>query len=322
MNKTNTKTAVLNLLLALTALVVIGCNINIGGCSMGSEKFERTEEHTVPVQGIEAIDVDTLFGSVTVTGAPTDECHIEAELTARAPSLEEAEQIAEQTKVVIEPDGATLKIFVEHPHLKSNRSVGVSFNISMPKSVAAEVRTSYGSVKLANIEANVKAGTSFAAVNCSDVTGQVDLKTSYGSIKCENIESESVKAHTSFSSINCRDVAAPVDLKTSYGSINCKNLTADNIKAHSSFGSVDIECSDRTDPQLIADISTSYGSIEFKIPDGFAGTVDAKTSFGSIKTSTPITVSGEIDKDKMRGTVGSGSGQLKLKTSFGSIKIK
>lgn len=322
MNKANAKTAILNLFLALVTLIVIGCDINIGGCSMGNAKFERNEEHTIPMQGIEAIDVDTLFGSVTVTGAGTEDCRIEARLTARAPSVEETEQIAEQTKIVIEPDGATLKIFVEKPHLKNNRSVGVSFDITMPKSIAAEVLSSFGSVKLSDIEANVKADTSFASVNCSNVTGEVDLKTSYGSIKCENIESGLVRAHTSFSSITCRNVTAPVDLKTSYGSINCRDLTSTEIEAHSSFGSVDIECSEKTGPEPQADVSTSYGSIKFKTPSNFTGKVDARTSFGSIETLLPVTVSGEIGKDRVNGSVGTGNGRLKLETSFGSIKIK
>jgi hypothetical protein len=322
MKKLSAKTAVLNLFLALATIIVVGCDINIGGCSMGNEKFERTEEHTIPMQGIGAIDVDTLFGSVTVIGAETNNCQIEAKLTARAPSVEEAEQIAQQTEIKIEPDGATLKISVEHPHLKNNRSVGVSFDITMPKSVAAEARSSFGSITVSNVEANVKADTSFAAVNCSNVTGEVDLKTSYGSIKCRNVESGLVRAHTSFSSIHCNDVIAPVDLQTSYGSINCKNLTSNQIEAHSSFGSVDIECSEKTNPELQADVSTSYGSIKLKAPSNFSGTIDAGTSFGSIETLLPVTISGQIGKDRISGTVGTGSGRLKLETSFGSIKIK
>jgi DUF4097 and DUF4098 domain-containing protein YvlB len=322
MKKTNIQKTLLNACLSLMTLILLGCDINIGGCSMSNEKFERTEEHTLSMQGIEAIDVDTLFGSVVVNGADTDDCQIEAKLTARAPSVEEAELIAQQTEIKIEPDGATLKIYVEHPHLKSNRSVGVSFDITMPKSVAAEVQSSFASVKLADIEADVKVDTSFASISCSNIKGLVDLKTSYGSIKCENIESESVRAHTSFSSITCRDIIAPVDLQTSYGTVNCRDLTSTQIEAHSSFGSVDIECSGKTGPELQADVSTSYGSIEFKAPSNFSGAIDAKTSFGSIQTLLPVTVSGEIGKDRVSGTVGTGGGRLKLETSFGSIKIK
>jgi hypothetical protein len=322
MKKVNAQKIVLNLFLGLTTLIVVGCCINIGSCSIGSARFERAEEHTVPMQGIEAVDVDTLFGSVTVIGAETEDCRIEAKLTARAPSKEEARQIAERTKIKIEPAGEVLKVYVDKPHLKNNRSVGVSFNISMPKSVAAKVHSCYGGIKLSDLKADVKADTSFASVECSNVTGNADLKTSYGSINCKNVEAGSIKARTSFSSISCHNVVAAIDLKTSYGSINCKNLTSSKIEAHSSFGSVDIECSDQTTPELMADVSTSYGSIEFKAPAGFSGRIDAKTSFGSIQTLLPVTISGEISKDRVSGTVGTGNGQLELETSFGSIKIK
>jgi DUF4097 and DUF4098 domain-containing protein YvlB len=129
-------------------------------------------------------------------------------------------------------------------------------------------------------------------------------------------------AHTSFSSITCRDIAAPVDLKTSYGSIKCTNLTSREIEVSSSFGSIDIECSDQTGPEPHADIETSYGSIKFETPRGYSGRVKAKTSFGEIETNLPITVSGKINKDKISGNIGSGSGSLDLRTSFGSIAIK
>ncbi len=322
MKKINTQRILLNLFFGLVTLAVVGCDINICGCSPGNAKYERAEEHTVPMGGIEAIDVDTMFGSVTVAGDETDECRIEAKLTARAPSNQEAEQIAEQTKIKIEPVGEMLKVYIDKPQLKNNRSVGVSFNITMPKSVAAKVHSCYGGIKLSDLEADVIADTSFASVECSNVTGNADLKTSYGSINCKNVKAGGVKARTSFSSISCHNVVAAIDLKTSYGSIDCRNLTSSRIEAHSSFGSVDIECSDQTALELIADVSTSYGSIEFKAPAGFSGTVDAETSFGSIQTLLPVTVSGEISKDRVSGTVGTGSGRLALKTSFGSIKIK
>jgi len=287
MNKPNTQRILLNLFMSIITLTVIGCNINIGGCCCGgpNAKFSRTEDHAISANGISTVDVDTCFGAVTVTGAETETCHIEAELTARAPSEEEAKQVAEQTEIKIETVSGTLKIFIEKPYLKNNRSVGVSFDIIVPKSLATKVHTSFGSVKLSDLYSSVNADTSFGSISCSNVTGSVDLKTSYGSIICKNIESE-------------------------------------NLKAHTSFGGVDIECSDQTGPELIADVSTSYGGIEFKAPAGFSGAVDARTSFGSIKTLLPITVSGEIGKDSLSGTVGTGKGRLVLKTSFGSIKIK
>jgi len=57
-------------------------------------------------------------------------------------------------------------------------------------------------------------------------------------------------------------------------------------------------------------------------PPEFTGQVELATSHGSIKTDLPITVKGKISNKRIRGTIGEGNGMLRLKTSFGSIKIK
>jgi hypothetical protein len=111
-------------------------------------------------------------------------------------------------------------------------------------------------------------------------------------------------------------------LETSYGSVICRNIISTDIKAKSSFGGIEIFCSPVTPAQINAEVATSYGRIEFKAPPGFSGAVDLETSFGSIETKLPVTVKGRISKDRIRGTIGEGKGKLRLKTSFGGIRVK
>jgi DUF4097 and DUF4098 domain-containing protein YvlB len=323
MKKNRVKSTLLCIPIFLLTLTLQGCFININGCCQDNKfEFKRTEEHTISADGITALDIDTFFGSVTVKGDDINYINITADVKAGAPTVEEAQQITEQTEIKIEPVNGTLRIFIKKPKMADSRSLGVSFNITMPKSVAAKLKSSFGSVKVTDLAADVKADTSFASIECSNIKGSLDLETSYGSIDCKDIKSEKLKAHTSFASISCRDVTGRVDLQTSYGSIDCDNLITEKIDAHSSFGNIDINCSDQSPANLAADVSTSYGGIDFDVPAAFAGAVKADTSFGSIKTRLPITVSGEIGKDSLSGTVGTGKGELKLKTSFGSINIK
>ena len=77
-----------------------------------------------------------------------------------------------------------------------------------------------------------------------------------------------------------------------------------------------------TPADINANVTTSYGIINFVTPPKFSGQVDLATSYGSIKTDLPITVTGELGKQRIKGTVGQGNGKLNLKTSFGSIRIK
>ncbi|UCG59201.1 MAG: DUF4097 family beta strand repeat protein [Phycisphaerales bacterium] len=269
---------------ALCFLVTVaGCCINIGDSCRA--KYERTEQLSASMADLDSLDVKTSFGSITITGADTTMCSIEARIQAQAPTTEEAQQLAEDTKIVVVPTGKTLEIRVDRPHLRNNRSVGVSFDITVPRQTGITCYTSYGSI------------------NLTDLKGTINARSSYASITTENTEGR-------------------VELETSYGNITCNNITSANISARTSYGSVDVSCSPATAADMNANVATSYGGIEFETPPGFAGEVDLQTSFGSINTDLPITIKGGISKNHIRGVVGQGNARLRLKTSFGSIRVR
>ena len=224
-------------------ILLSGCYINIGGC--GRAKFERTDELSAPLLAGSSLAAETGFGSITVTGADVVDCHVIAEIYVQAPTEEEAARIAEKVKIKLVPAGTTLTVKVEKPKLKSNRSVGVSFNITLPKQTNIDCETSFGSIKVDNINGSVKAKTSFAAINCDNIKG-------------------------------------PIHLETSYGGITCRNITSADITATSSFGGIDIDCSPSSPPDINANIVTSYGNIDLTTPPAFAGKADLQTSYGSI----------------------------------------
>ena len=313
--------AILFSLLVLLTFTTVNCT-NTGCCGMFHEKVERTDQLAFPIENLDKINIESAFGSIIVTSGDVPECKISARIVAQAPSLEQAQQLADQTEIKLQAKDGALNVTVNKPPLKNNQRIGVSFNIIVPKQTAIVAKTSYGPIELTNINADITAKTSFSSIKTDNIQGNVNLKTSYGPIDCTDIISDSVTAKTSFSSITCKNVKAPLKLKTSYGNINCSNLTSSDISAKSSFGGINIACSKETLPQIAADIETSYGNIELKTPDNFAGQIQSKTSYGSIDTNLPITVKGKIGKDSLNGTIGQGPGKLNLQTSFGSIKIK
>lgn len=276
-----TKISLGSLLCLLT--LCSGCVIQIGGC--GRAKYERTETLQSPLAPGSTVVVESSFGSITVTGADVADCDITAEIHVQAPTEQKAQEIAEQVKIKLIHNEATLLIKVEKPRLTNNCSVGVSFDITVPKQTNLECHTSYGQIKVANINGKVKGKTGFASIKAKSIDGSLHLQTSYGSI-------------------------------------NCQDITSAELTAISSFGSIDIACSPATPPEINANISTSYGSIEFLTPPEFSGFVDLTTSYGSIKTDLPITVKGDLGKQRIKGTIGYGQGKLNLTTSFGSIRIK
>jgi len=278
------------LVLLLSVGSIIAIIVAASGCCMcwgwrGQEHYERTESMSAPMGGLEKISVDTSFGEIKIAGAETSDCNVTARVTGQASTVEEAKQLAEQTKIKLETDGKTLVIKAEKPYVKHNRSIGIAYEITVP------IKTS---------------------INC---------KTSYGEVELENITGD-VVAHTSFGQLKAKNITGKIELNTSYGEVDCREITTGDFFAKTSFGEMVIIFSDACPADMKAKIETSFGEIVADIPPNFAGNVSVETSFGKIKTDLPITIKGEFGKDSFSGKIGDGAGKLDFKTSFGNVTIK
>jgi len=188
----------------------------------------------------------------------------------------------------------------------------------------AQLTTSYGSIACTDMsDGDIKLKTNSGKIKLSNVSfGDCDAHTSYGSIVSDELKGESIKLHSGSGGISVKESSAnTINLSTSYGRITCRQITTNNITAKSGSGNLDIACSDSTPDEIVADLVTSYGSIDFAAPQDFTGQVDLSTSYGSIKTNRPITINGEISKKKLKGTIGEGNGKLHMQTSSGSINL-
>ena len=74
-------------------MIVTGCDIQMGGWTQA--KYERTVEQQAPLAAGSTVVVKTSSGSVTITGADVAECSVTAEICGRAPTEEEALELAE-----------------------------------------------------------------------------------------------------------------------------------------------------------------------------------------------------------------------------------
>ncbi len=337
----------------------VGCNIQIGDWSRA--KYEKTVHQQTVIEHGSTIKVGTSSGSITITGAEVTDCDVVAEICVRAPTEQEAYEISENVKIILEPVGNTLTIKVDKPQLSNNRSISISYDITVPKQTNVQCNSSYGALKLTNIDGDVSGKTSSGSITAEDIEGSVDLNTSYGSVTCLDIsggdiklktssgriklsiasfgdcdlhtsygsitvdefEGDSIKLHSSSGSINVTDACVKAtNISTSYGHITCRQITTADLTAKSGSGGIDITCSDSTPSDITANVVTSYGSIDFIAPQDFSGEVELGTSYGSVRTDLPVTITGQVSKKRIAGTIGQGKGKLYLKTSSGSIKLK
>jgi DUF4097 and DUF4098 domain-containing protein YvlB len=377
-------------------VIISGCDFQIG--DWGQAIYEITVQRQAPITAGSKLYVQTSSGSITITGGDVTECSVIAEICGRAPTEEEAQLLAEQVTIELETVGDTLTVKADKPPSRNNRSVSISYDITVPKQTNIDCASSYGAIELANIKGQTSGKTSSGSIDAKNIEGPVNLDTSYGSVNCRNITGDNITVKsssgsitaeiikgpaqltTSYGSITCTDMsdgdlklktssgkirlsnasfsdcnahtsygsivsdelkgksiklhsgsgsinvtessADTTNLSTSYGRITCRQITTKEITAKSGSGNIDIACSDSTPDEIIAELVTSYGSIDLTAPQNFTGQVDLSTSYGSIRTSRPITISGEISKKELKGTIGEGNGKLYMQTNSGSINLQ
>ena len=338
-------------------LIVTGCDIHIGDWSRA--KYERTVQQQAPLALGSTVVAQTSSGSITINGAEVTDCSVVAQIRVQAPTEEEAQEIAEQVEIKLEPVGQTLTVKAEKPPRKRRRSISISYDITVPKQTNIDCTSSYGAIKLSDIDGNAKGKTSSGSISAENIQGSAQLDTSYGPVTCRNITGDNIQLKSSSGSIRAETIVGSVNLNTSYGSITCDDISGGDIKLRTSSGKIKLSKASGKD----YDLHTSYGSINadeltgdsLKLHSGSGGiyvteasaeTADISTSYGRINcrglTTADLTAksgSGNIEiacSDLAPAEINANvvtsygsidfetppdfTGQVDLATSYGSIR--
>lgn len=167
--------------------LVVGCYVDVGGggCSTGSyrAKAQRTEELSVSLTDIAALDVESNVGTITLDSADVGEARITAEMTVRAKTEEEAEELVEQVRISAEPTGQTLVIRAIKPPGFGRNQLSVDFVIAAPGRLAVECTTNVGDIRITDFSDKVAAKTDVGKVVCSGLRNDAELHTNVGDIR-------------------------------------------------------------------------------------------------------------------------------------------
>lgn len=347
--------------LAATLLLVGACLVHIAGCYPQAE-FERMIELEHPMEAGSTLAVSTASGSIDVTGGQTERCHAIVTIRARAATPEQAQDLAEQVEIRIEPSPGQLRIKADRPRRLRNKSLSISYEITVPHETHVECSSASGSLDLADLTGNMNADAASGSVEAVRITGSVRLHAASGSVRAEeitagdahlnsasgsvrllqasemgrcelhaasgrvaaeHIQADSVSLHTASGSVRLTDARArTVDLSTSSGGIRAENLHCATVKANSPSGNISVAFAPSAPGEITADIKASSGNVTLAVPPDFAGRIDLSAGSGSVHTDLPISVTGKIDRKHISGTIGQGAGDIYVHTSSGSIRVK
>lgn len=291
---------VLMVFLSCFVIAAMGCE---DVCDVKA-KYERTVQLTAPMPANSTFEAQTHNGHIDITGADVIECSLTATITGRAYTEEEAQKIAEETKVELVNSGNKLIAKIEKPKdvPGRHRQVSVSLDVIVPNKTSTDVITHNGALTIKNLTGQIKGKTHNGKVATEKISGTIELETHNGGVHCE-------------------EITGKTKLLTHNGSITCKDTSGDTeLRTHN--GNAEVFYSSTAPPVCNISAVTHNGSVRLNAPSNLSAKIEASTHNGSITTDLPITVTGKLTKTKLTGTIGSGEGKLYLETHNGSINIK
>ncbi len=179
MKNSFTKISLVCLLCLLTTMA--GCCIDIGNWPRA--RYERTDKLNAPLGPGSSFALENDVGSINLTGLDVTNCNVIATISVKAPTKEEAKELADQIKIKLDQDGNTLTVRTEKPRTKKRRSISISFDITVPEQTALELGSDVGKIRVTNITEVIKAQTDVGGITCKEISNDIDLKADVGTVK-------------------------------------------------------------------------------------------------------------------------------------------
>ena len=316
--------------IALAVLFFVACSFSANGNDTPSIM------KTFKIKDAGELVVKTSGGSIKVEGSNSGEVEVNAYVrkngTLVKPESKELEEILKGFDLLIEKQGNSVHAIVRRVEQGMPwKRVSISFHVKTPKEISCDLKTSGGSINIAQLEGSQMLKTSGGSLKINNVNGRVDGRTSGGSIKVNNQQGPAdlhtsggsisvsnsdgdVIARTSGGSIRLENIAGSMNASTSGGSIKI-NGTADKVKASTSGGGINVNVSELSEA---LELRTSGGSINASIPDNLGLDLDLRAG----RVNAPVkNFTGEAKKNRVSGSMNGGGIPVTMTTSGGSINV-
>jgi hypothetical protein len=282
-------------------------------------KKTRLINKSYPVNADDKLDIQNQFGNVTVSTWDKAEITVDIEIGARAATDEKAQDIIDRIDVDDSKDDheISFKTKVEEIHnsngnrgreIEGERSFYIDYVIHMPSANRLEIENSFGKTEVPDFAGLVTLNSKFGSLN----TGRL------GNVDLVNVEF----GRATIAAVTNGRVTFKYDKETRIGKVN------GNVKITSDFSSnVQFNVADNVEDLSVFE---SYSAVRMVVGKDLSADIEAHTSFGSFHNDTEFTIKEHredesdygphFDKD-YSGTAGDGKGKIRIKSSFGSVRI-
>jgi hypothetical protein len=278
---------------------------------------KRTISRSYAVGPDDRLSIENSFGNITITTWDKNEIQVDIEIGVRANTDERAQKMMDQISVSDHQGGRDIEFKTEIGNMgkgkdKDNnggdgRKFYVDYKVTMPAKNSLRIENSFGKI------------------NVPDFAGTASLTSKFGELKTGKIPNAKL-IHVEFGKAEIG--------KLNNAEVIFKFNSKSTVAGLSGNSKVDVQFCGQVSLYVessIGDLSLfqSYSTIDLKVPETLSAQFDVYTNFGSFKNKTDFHISAENEDESSgpkfdknySGKAGSGSSKIKIKSSFGSVRL-
>ena len=193
------------------------------------EEFQELEPPFPPL-----LQVTNAHGNVEIQGTDEERITVSFEKTIWRRNEEQAKEIADELKMIIDKDAQQLTISTNRNEFR-RRNFRTNFKISVPAGRDVDVKNSYGTVKAKKV-GNAHIKNHHGKIIASDISGELSIENSYKDIEVENAQSN-CQIEGKYADVFVNDVKGKTQIDHRYGKVRVENISQD-VKIEGSHSSV------------------------------------------------------------------------------------
>jgi DUF4097 and DUF4098 domain-containing protein YvlB len=188
---------------------------------------------------------------------------------------------------------------------------------TIPTSMAVEVSSGEGDIRVSGTRASVAAETLEGDVEIRDAAGAVAVQTVEGDIEIAAVRG-AVAVESGDGEIRLSQVSGPIAAEGIDGDITLRGIDSESVEVSTVDGDVWYDGTVRDGGEY--SLVTHDGDVTFSVPEGAGLTVSVATFDGSLHPSFPVTLRGSVGQ-LTEFTIGDGSARVELETFDGDIYL-
>ncbi|HYJ93581.1 MAG TPA: DUF4097 family beta strand repeat-containing protein [Vicinamibacterales bacterium] len=296
-----------------------------GGSGRGPEYTENFSR-TVRIGRTGALDLQNVAGDISVTGGGGDDVRIEAVKRVRHTNEAEAKVLLSEIAIEVADRGGRVEVRTEYPR-RRNWSGGVDFTLSVPRDASVALRSVSGTVKVTNINGELRAETVSGDIIMMTAKKLRVAKTVSGDVEISESAADELSLGTvSGDVIVNRLKGSGFDAQSVSGDLRLTDVEIDHASIRSVSG--DIDYSGRLARNGRYQFQSHSGDIRVTPADAKGFAIEASTFSGDVRSDYALTLQTSPANSftpgrnrSVRGSFGDAGATLTLQSFSGDIVI-